>query len=521
MKNLLLSISIVLYTIAAYAQPSTATMMAKVKSYGSTGYISGKLTGSGISEREYRSGAWVNLYRRGFSVKQSTKYKGITAESTGSVQYIKIGGKYVFDQYLYGNVYYHGVQAPKNEEILKLLKADLEKYVKPNNYRLIIGEISDIEIVKDPKYEWIALKHYSFLTKVTYTHINSETTLKKSVNIYETVVYRDEYGKPWTSFNSTPKEETDVVITNYTKEEIKAMKTIPVVAAEKIAKAEYASLPEIGEIPVFESERQLFYFTHNIIKTKDPKMAKAYLYKLLSSRCMLNDVLLNDDDQEWVDEVYNNIDVYKRTFCEYPKEISRGGGDAFTLFDKENKSSVRYSSVKEKGTWKLKTIYYYPVKADDIARVENIETNCQGKPDLFVRKIIQYKPGDKVYAKFRNGSRACVVTEKDRLPNRYRVKIVGDTSGKKYWMNEETLTQRTGDETEEKSASATSKTTNEPAKSNVVPTFQIGDKVKIKTTKGYLKGTLTRYASRRFLVKFDSSRYRDTWYLPANMEKDE
>jgi len=519
MKKITTITLLLIINLSMFAQPSAATMMAKIKS-SEKNIISAVWNGQPKSERILEDGIWNNYYRRSYKVKRNTKYKGITEEYSGGIQYKKKGGTYAFDQFLIGSVEYKNVPNPNKAEILKMIKADLNNYLGQNHLNDIVGEISEITFAANPEWYWRKLTFVEFYTKVTYSEKVSYTEIEKAEHYYRVTMLSDEYKKPWKSFQSVRMGDRKKVLskTKYTSEEVKAMPSLMSTQQTNRVNDYFASLPKTDKIPVFESDKQLFYYVHNIILTKTAKEVEAYLYKLQSKSCYQrgSDVFRTVMADKWVNKVRDNVDIFKKSFCEYPKEKRYVTG-TISFYDKQNKLEIEYSAYNEAGTWKLSNIRYPVASKSDANLMANMNTNCQEKPDLTVRKIVQYKVGDKVHAKFSNGTFDYVINKRDGTNDRYYVKAEGNPDGRGYWMPEANLTPRTGSEkanktnTEEKTktADSTPKTVS----------FNVGDEVKIKTKSGYLTGKLIKYASRRYLVKFDSKKYRDTWYLPNQMEK--
>lgn len=519
MKKLFFGTLFIFISIFAFAQPSAGTMMAKIKAKHPKGLISASFAGKAISERLYEDGVWNTYYRRSYTIKSRTKHAGVTQVYGGGLQYKKTGGRYIYDQFLVGDWYYLGIPNPNKQEVLKLLKADLKKFLQSYHYNKIVGDVSEITFPANAKYHWNKLTSVNFDVNVTYAESVSYTEIEKAVHTYEVNLRSDVFKGPWVKFLSSYQGHKKKVIskTTYTSDEIEAMKTLADIDDENLAKAEYADLPDVGKIPVFESEKQLFYFIHDKVMTKDAKTVKAFLYKVLSKQCMHSELLLNTRDQQWVDNIFNNVETYKKTHCVYPA-IKHQQAGFFEFYDKENRRILGYTGSYEEGTWKLRSIRYYVAKPDDIARMQNSQNNCQAKPNLAVKKIVQYKAGDKVNAKFSNGTFPYVINKKDGSNDRYYIKAEGDPAGRGYWMNGTSLTSRTVDDAvEEKTTEG--KTEDKVETTTIKPTFNIGDKVGVKTRTGVLYGEIIRYASRKFLIKFEKN-YQDMWVAPDNLVKE-
>ena len=524
-KFLLLAISC-LVIVVCYAQPSESAMISKIKSGDKNGKILNvELLGSGISEKVYEDGAWHSYYRRSYKTKSKTDYTGIYLIYFGAIQYELIGGSYQYDNMLVGDWNYEGVPDPNKDEILALLNADLIKYLGRNTYNDIVGDLSEITFPSDIKFHWHELTSVSFLTKVTYSEKISSTEVRKAEHTIEVRLYADEFKGPWKSFMSTKKDDgsskNSGEIIKYTAEEMAQMKTLAELDEENAAKAFLSSLPEVEDVPVFESDKQMFYYIHEIVMTKPTEEVKAYLYKVLEPSCYEENstVLLKSWAQKWYDNVGANHQAYIDAHCMYPTVKAYQSG-MITFYDRENRRMLRMVGVENEGTYKLREIDFYPAPASDIERMKANDANCGEKPDLTVRKVISYEVGDKVIGIFSNGEFPGFVDKKDPYnSNRYFVKLDGDNSGKGYWMDEVNMKPNTNPQ-QSNANNADNNQTEETTKTQDV-TFNVGDKVIVNTTQGKKKGKIIKYASHKYLVKFIDQRYGETWVANGNLEKDE
>ena len=522
MKNLSLWITLMLFSVLVYAQPSDATMLAKVKTK-HTNLISAKLEGSGISERVYENSAWKYTYRKSYTVKTRTKHQGITHVYSGGIQYRKAGSGYVYDQLLVGDGHYEGVPNPDKAEIMKMIDADLENFLKNHHYNSIVGKISEITFADNPEWHWHKLTSVSFKMKVTYTESISYTKMETAEHTYEVRLYSDEFKAPWTKFLSSEKqnEKKVIEIKEYTADEVRAMKTLADIDRDNKVKRELAELPEIPEIPNFESDKQLFYFLHNKIMTSDTKTVEAYLYKLMGKNCYMenSNLILTQWTGRWYKTLIDGHEAYKVAYCDYPAVQHYQAGQ-IVFYDKENRRQLRFVGSYEDGTWKLQEIGFYAAKKDEQERMKTMTQNCGEKPNLTVRKIIAYNIGDKVNAKFSNGTFPAYITKKDpNMSDRYFIKLDGDNSGKGYWMKEQFFTPRSAESSTTTSSNNNNSNSNaNNSNNNQKQSFKVGDKVKVKTTKGWMKATVIKTASGQFLVKFKLPAFENMW-VKANQLK--
>jgi hypothetical protein len=522
MKKIYLLAIACLFIVVCYAQPSETAIINKIKSGDTSGKIINlELLGSGISEKIYEDGAWRNYYRRSYKTKSKTDYPGIYIIYSGGIQYELVGGSYKYDNMLVGEWYYEGVPDPDKDEVMDLLKADLIKYLGRNTYNNIVGDLSEITFVDDVKFHWHELTSVSFLTKVIYSEKISYTEVRKAEHIIEVRLYADEFKGPWNGFIATKKEEGSAKnsgeIIKYTSEEMAQMKTLADIDAENSAAAFTSSLPEVEDIPVFESDQQLFYYVHEIIMTKPTDEVKSYLFKMMEKSCFEDNstVLLKTKSQKWYDNIAENHQAYIDAHCMYPSVKAHQSG-MITFYDRENRRMLRIVGVEQEGTFKLREIDFYPASTTDLERMKNNDNNCKNKPDLDVRKIVSYEIGDKVIGKFSNGEFPGFVDKKDPYnPNRYFVRL---DNGKSYWMEEENLSQNINPEqidNSEKSGNEINTTETE----NADDSFKVGDKVVVNTSQGMKKARIEKCESNKYLVRFLDPRLGTTWVTKSNIEK--
>ena len=330
----------------------------------------------------------------------------------------------------------------------------------------------------------------------------------------------DEFKGPWVRFMSqnNKKNKSVISVTKYTSEEIDAMKTLADLDAENRANNFLANLPEVGDIPAFESDKQLFYYMHEKVMGETTKNLEAYIYKTMDKSCYEenSEVLLNHWAVKWYDYLIENHEAYKGAHCMYPTVKAHQKG-MITFYDKEDRRMLTMEAEQSGDTWMLTEISFYAAKSSEIESMKSLDGNCGEKPDLTVRKVLTYKVGDKVLGTFSNGEYAGYIEKLDpNIPSRYFMKLDGDNSGKGYWMNEVNLKPNTNPSTTVTEETNTKTETKEETKTNV--TFKVGDKVTVNTSQGKKKGKIIKYASHKYLVKFTDPRLGDTWCAPTNLE---
>ena len=499
-----------LTAVFAMAQPSDASVTKKVRERYKAGNI--QLNGSSTT-KEMEKGVWHYYYWRHFTVK-ATSPEGLTGTMTGAVKYEKVGNSYTFDNYASGETKIDGMKDPSDEDLINYLEANLQDFLG-GAYNDIVGEMPKISILKDPKFNWKSPEHLIFFAKVIYSRKVSNTEIEKAEHIYETQVFRKGMDGDWNRILADDVEGKKKVIskTSYTASEIDAMKTLQDIDIDNQAKAAMSSLPKVANAPVFATEKQVFYYIHEKLMSSDAKTAKAYLYSVMSKKCFETGIVLNQRDEEWMNKICDNISAYQKTHCLYPSVKEEQYG-AISFYDKEKRRNTRFVGSLEDGTWKIRTITYYPASTDEVQRMEGIQGNCEGKPDLAVKEDKKYEIGDVVDVTVSNTIYTAKVVKKDAsYDNRYYVKCIN--FDRSYWVND--------DQMKPSEAQSTSKVTKMGTVSDTPkaedPSFKVGDKVAVRTRSGDMKGKIIKTSGSKFLVKLSDPRYQDMWVAPSNLIK--
>ena len=508
MKKIYLIIVLAFIANIAIAQPSDAAVTKKVRERYKAGNI--QLNGASTT-KEFENGVWHYYYWRHFTVTAKGA-DGISGTMTGAVKYEKSGNSYTFDNYATGETTIEGIKNPSDEELLNYLETNLQEFLG-GAYNDIVGETPKISILKEPKFKWKNPEHLVFFAKVIYSRKVSYTEIEKAEHIYETHIFRKGMDGDWNRVLADEVEGKKKVIskTSYTTSEIDAMKTLQDIDIDNQAKAAMSSLPKVANAPVFATEKQLFYYIHEKLMSSDAKTAKAYLYSVMSKNCFETGIVLNQRDEEWMNKICDNISTYQKTHCLYPSVKEEQYG-AISFYDKEKRRNTRFVGSLEDGTWKIRTITYYPASSDDVQRMEAIQGNCEGKPDLTVKEVKKYEIGDVVDVTVSNTIYTAKVVKKDAsFDNRYYVKCIN--FNRSYWVNDDQMkpaeVQSTSEATKMGSVSETPKA--EEA------SFKVGDKVKVRTRSGDMNGKIIKSSGSKFLVKLSDPRYQDMWVAPSNL----
>ena len=511
MNKIYLILVFLLIASIAMAQPSDASIKAKIKTLYGTNLISSQLR-KGYTKEIIENGRKIIVYRRGYSYTAKTKFSGVTYQGFGSYEYLKSGGSYTYRKHFTSAGEYKGIPNPKKEVVLNYLNSNLKDFIK-YDYDYIVGNISKITLTPNTKYKWIAPNVVEFYANVEYSKKSSNTELTKTRHTYQVYLYSDKYKSSFNRMEASSDKQELISKTKYTSRELDAMKTLQDLDIENSAKAAMASLPTVEDPPAFSSDKQLFYYIHDKVMTKNANTLKAHLYKLMAKNCFESGIILKGREQEWFDKITNNTVVYQKTHCIYPKVKEEQQG-MITFYDKEKRRGVGFVAVQQDNTWKLRTIRYYPAKEDDVKRMEGSQGICGSKPDLAVQKIVKYEIGDIVDVKFSNGTFAAKVEKKDySFDNRYYVKLLD--GGKGYWKTDDVLSPSSAKEKSSANNMGTVKETTKVEKVN----FEIGDKVSVRTRGGEMKGKIIKSTGSKFLIKLNDIRYQDMWVAPSNLIK--
>jgi len=470
-------------------------------------HISAKLLGDGGIDREYRDGFYVDIFSQPFEIVQKSDYPEHPAYYTASLKYIKSGNSWVFEQFTVGSVNYPTIPPPDKMELIKVLNANIAGWLQPNISRAV-GELSPITYPADPEWNYRNPVSLDFQVLVTFSEKVSYTELEKAEHKYKVSVTRPSVNEPWVVNSGFEIANAKKVISKskYTSQELDNMKTMQQVVQESAAQNTMNALPKVEKAPVFQSDKQLFYYIHEkILNSPNGPTSEAYLMTVVDESCYENNstVFFKSFHADWINNVARNVEAYQAAFCPTPTtkayQTSR-----IEFFDRELRSFVELSAIQRGNTWKLTTIRFAPANKTDWVRLKAIETNCQGKPELAVQKVESFAVGDKVSVQFSNGTFPCTITKLDTdNENRYFVKLDNDNSGKGYWIDANFISKGSGAGSSIKNALNTL--------GSKELSFKVGDEVEVNTSAGWLKAKIVQNLGIKFKVKFVNPQFADMW----------
>ncbi len=511
MKQIALLLVGIFTFITMQAQPSDAAVKKKIRERFTAGTI--KLGGSSTSKEQIGI-VWHYYYWRHFTLTAQDASE-LTGEISSAVIYEKKGSTYTFHNYATITTKVKGMEDPDKAELVSYLKQNLQDFLR-SSYNNIVGEMPIISIPEGSKYKWDSPEQVTFIAEVIYSEKISYTKVETAKHYYETMLFRSGIDGEWNRILASEVEGRKQIISSktYTAQQIEEMKTLQDIDNENQANAALSDLPEVENPPLFKSDKQLFYYIHEKLMTSDAKKAKAYLYTVMSKDCYQSGNILNSRDQEWVDQLCNNISIYQKTYCLYPTVKEEQYGQII-FYDKEKRRSLRLVGRDEEGSWHLRTITYYPASSSDVERIQGVQGNCEGKPDLTIHEEKKYEIGDVVDVTISNTIYAAKVEKKDaNFSNRYFVKCINNE--RSYWVNDDVMTPSTA----KVSSGETHKMgtiSDAPMKENT--SFKLGDKVAVRTSSGTKNGKIIKTSGSKFLIKLSDPRYQDMWVSPSSLKK--
>ncbi len=505
-KLVLFLMAAVFVSETVLAQPSQAVMLEKVKSEFNVDLISHKLIGPGGIDREYINAVPTDIFTQPFEVVQKSDFPEYPTRYKASLRYIKSGNEWIFQQFTIGSASYLNVPAPDKTFIINLLKSNIGQWIDKS----FVGEVENIRLADDPDWYNKTPNDVAFFAWATYSTKYSKTQLEKADHFYRITLKRENLKSEWKivwGIEQTDKKKV-IAKTNHTQQEIENMKTYDQMVEQNEAQAAMDALPKVPEAPVFQSDKQLFYYIHNKILTSSPQEIEAHLMKLVDQSCYEDGskLFFKAYHADWINNLVANADKYKKAYCEYPGVKAEQYGQ-IEFLNRSFSNYVTFTGKPVDGTWKLVDFRFVPDNDAALAKMVGDDSKCQPKPDLAVKEVLRYKVGDKVIVQFSNGSRPCTIDKTDpNFADRYFVKIDDDTSGKGYWINDTYITPNDGNNND-----------GAGKKPNPEKTFKVGDKVEINTSAGWLKGEIVQILGTKYQVKFDDSSYKNMWIGKDNL----
>jgi len=370
-------------------------------------------------------------------------------------------------------------------------------------YGDIVGDIGEITLAQEPKWEWHTMKSVSFLMATSYSRKMSSTEVSEVKQLYKVRFYANEPRGPWKNFISSNEGVPETISTkSYTAAEINAMPTLLDMQFENEAKAIVASLPMV-DIPKFSSSKEMIIYTHRMLRELSKEELHAYLLQTLTPNYFLENskiVLSDRGDRKLSDvlgEAHGAKSSYKAQYCEHPM-IKHEQDGMMELWNKAKDRKTRISVKKVGDTYKLSDISVYVFTQDaDIARVEASQ-NCGEAIETKGSAPVTFGIGDACEVKVRGQWLKGTIKKKDNvLDNRYYVEVEQKKSG---WYSSDQMKQ-SGEKQSDTKTNAGSKSDD----NTTTQTFKVGDKVmgNWKNKGKWYKGTIKAVKGNKYDVLYD------------------
>ncbi len=169
--KLFLVITLCVCSYNLFAQPSDATVKKRAVSNGSK-FV--EFVGSG----KVHSSLTETWYIRVVTTKKATESAGVNYLSAKEYKYKKSGSSWVFDRTFHWWGKYEGIPNPTEAIAVAHVKTDLKKFLG-GAYGDIVGDIGEIKLAKEPKWEWHTMKTVSFHMITSFSKKMSSTRVSK------------------------------------------------------------------------------------------------------------------------------------------------------------------------------------------------------------------------------------------------------------------------------------------------------------------------------------------------------
>jgi len=371
---------------SAFAQPSDAQVRKDLKT---AGVLSVKLWPKpGV--KSWSSRDLQYHWERGATIFRSAKIPElptVKAETEGLATYTIIGYRFSFKRFAVTGGRYIGMPNPNSKEVLSLLNADLPELLG-YHYRKVVGKMEPVQIAAQPKYFWHTPNSVSLDVQTTFNSVTGGTQLTKTQQTFDVRLYRDAVKGKWKKFISISGPSKVLGKTTHDADEIKAMKSLAVIDAERTAGTLLSRLPNVT-IPAFRRDVDFFDHIHKLMREGTAGEFEAFLRKTLSPDYFQENSssLLTQQGEALVADsikaAFKNKSTYADQYCENPKIKEYRAGN-IQWFNCSKDVYTRVSIAAFDGTWengvkvgqtfKIRDLNIYLLnKADDIARIKSMD----------------------------------------------------------------------------------------------------------------------------------------------------
>lgn len=317
--------------------------------------------------------------------------EGVDVIVVGDAVYQQYGKSWRYWKFRVVSNRYTGIPNPTADEIMALVNADLSGLVSSYWYNRIVGDLRGLRLADDPQWTWHTPASVSFRMVVGYDAIISNTEIETVDQVYEVRLYRDDHQSPWKpTFLSTARERTQHAVKKHTADEVRAMKTLGMLDADRRAQAALDALPAV-EVPAFASAEALATHTYGVLHTATAAELEAYLIRVLAPSFFVegSTVQLNGRGADMVnhnvERAHGKQAPFSKLYCRTPSvDAKRSSGtryylvsviDGLTTMIAADQFGGTYKNGKKVGQqWKLTDLYVgMKDDADTIALIDSYD----------------------------------------------------------------------------------------------------------------------------------------------------
>jgi hypothetical protein len=216
-------------------------------------------------------------------VKGRPKIKKMT---DGYVSYIKRGRRFYFSSWNFWTSWYTGLKAPKNDVVVKLVKANKLSFLgRRYDHGYIVSDLTNVKVAKKPKYSWSKPNQVRVSVVGNYRWKKGSYEVEDVQHLKWVSLVRDKIDSPWKySGTSKTRSQSDRKVLStkkLSKQVYNNLKSIRETAERDSAKAHMSALPKV-KVPIFKTGKELVEYTHKMLRTATPKQLESFLRQVYS-----------------------------------------------------------------------------------------------------------------------------------------------------------------------------------------------------------------------------------------------
>jgi hypothetical protein len=322
MKKLFTLLVLILHAvIGVQAQPSDAQI---IKDLTKPGVLKVELTNR-TTKKEWNSAHAQYMWSRGATVWRNadiSEYPDAKIIIIGFARY-HYGASTSFREFKVAESTYEGIPAPRGEEILSMIRG---RYMQFLGWRAgdMIGDLHYLRIANEDGVIWHTPNSFTVNTEIEFDAKTSNTEVTTIQEKVEVRFYRDAINDPWKDkINATSRERKDGEVKKYSAEELSAMPTMKQLLQEQAAQESVSALPKV-DIPEFNSDMDVFLYTHKMLREATRDEMHAYLMHMLAPTYFVegSTTQLNRNGADLINKVldmaYNGKSSYAQQYCPDP-----------------------------------------------------------------------------------------------------------------------------------------------------------------------------------------------------------